>query len=94
MQNTLQALLPEATMPLADHYPKIRASMPYEQIEKRYPALLRAMRWAAVLSCTESADCIRALQERRLSGEAVNHFGGPLAVLDAAIRCRHLAHRH
>lgn len=71
------------------HYPKIAlTSMPYEQIERQYPLLLRAMRWAAILSATEAADCVRALQERRLSGEAVDHFGGPLAVLAAAIRCR------
>ncbi len=70
-------------------YPRItQISMPYAQIEHRYPLLLRAMRWAAILSATEAADCVRALQERKLSGEAADHFGGPLAVLAAAIRCR------
>jgi hypothetical protein len=71
-------------------YPNVGPPMRYEAIERRYRLLLRAMRWAAILSVTESVDCIRALQDRRLSGEAVNHFGGPLAVLGAAIRCRHL----
>jgi hypothetical protein len=70
--------------------PRVGPPLPYGQIEHRYPLLMRAMRWAAILSVTESADCIRALQEHRLSGEAVNHFGGPLAVLAAAIRCRHM----
>ncbi len=70
-------------------YPRINPPMLYEQIETRYPLLLRAMRAAALLSRTEAADCIHALQGRRLSGEAVNHFGGPLAVLAGAIRYRH-----
>jgi hypothetical protein len=63
--------------------------MLYEQIPVRYPLLLRSMRATALLSHTESEDCVHALQGRRLSGEAVNHFGGPLEVLAAAIRYRH-----
>jgi hypothetical protein len=62
--------------------------MHYEEIERRYPALLGAMKWAAILSTTEAVDCIRALQENRGSGEAVSHFGGPGAVFKAAMRCR------
>jgi hypothetical protein len=65
--------------------------MRYEEIEKRYPRLIRAMQWAAILSDYEALDCIRAIQEKRGSGEAVSHFGGPVAVLRAAIRCRRYA---
>ncbi len=75
----------------ATQYPSIGPAMPYEQIQTRYTALLRAMKFAALLTTTEALDCVRALQERRLSGEAVNHFGGPLAVLGASIRCRHIS---
>jgi hypothetical protein len=60
----------------------------YEEIERRYPLLIAAMKWAAILSTTEAVDCIKAIQEERLSGEAVQHFGGPLAVFQGAMRCR------
>ena len=62
--------------------------MPYEEIERRYPLLIAAMKWAAILCTTEAADCIRAIQEHRGSGEAVQHFGGPVAVFQGAMRCR------
>jgi hypothetical protein len=60
----------------------------YEEIEQRYPLLIAAMKWAAILSTTEAVDCIKAIQEERGSGEAVQHFGGPLAVFKGAMRCR------
>ncbi len=60
----------------------------YEEIEQRYPLLISAMQWAAILSVTEATDCIKAIQEERGSGEAVQHFGGPLAVFKGAMRCR------
>ena len=62
--------------------------MSYEEIERRYPLLIAAMQWAAILSVTEAADCIRAIKERRGSGEAVSHFGGPVAVFNGAMRCK------
>ena len=62
--------------------------MGYEEIERRYPLLIDAMKWAAILSTTEARDCIRAIKERRGSGEAVMHFGGPVAVFQGAMRCR------
>jgi hypothetical protein len=67
--------------------------MTYEEIERRYPLLIESMKWAAILSTTEAADCIRALQEHRGSGEAVDHFGGPRAVLAGALRCRRYAYQ-
>jgi hypothetical protein len=66
-------------------------SHPYHEIERRYPLLIDAMKWAAILSTTEAADCIKALQEQRGSGEAVSHFGGPVQVFQAAMRCRRWA---
>ncbi len=65
-----------------------RAGMRYEEIERRYPLLIASMKEAAILSTTEAADCIRAIQEQRGSGEAVTHFGGPVAVFNGAMRCR------
>ena len=65
--------------------------MDYEEIERRYPLLIKAMIWAAILSTTEAADCIRAIQEHRESGEAVSHFGGPVAVFQGALRVRRWA---
>ena len=62
--------------------------MSYEEIERRYPLLIAAMQWAAILSVTEAVDCIRAIKERRGSGEAVSHFGGPVAVFKGAMRCK------
>jgi hypothetical protein len=71
-----------------------RPGMTYEEIERRYPLLIDSMKWAAILSTTEAADCIRALQEHRGSGEAVDHFGGPRAVLAGALRCRRRHQEH
>jgi hypothetical protein len=70
-------------------FPKTNRPMGYEEIEKRYRRLIGAMQWASILSLYEARDCVRAIQERRGSGEAVMHFGGPIAVFQAAIRCRH-----
>jgi len=60
----------------------------YPEIERRFPVLISAMKWAAILTPGEAADCIRALIEQRGSSEAVEHFGGPPAVFRAALRCR------
>lgn len=67
--------------------------MTYPEIERRYPLLIASMQWAAILTTTEALDCIRALKERRGSGEAVSHFGGPVAVLQSALRCRQWAYK-
>jgi hypothetical protein len=71
-------------------FPQTNRSMPYDEIEQRYHLLIRAMQWASILSLYEARDCVRALQDKRGSGEAVQHFGGPVEVLKAAIRCRHV----
>lgn len=66
----------------------VKTGRRYEEIERRYPLLIAAMKWAAILSTTEAVDCIKAIQEERGSGEAVQHFGGPVAVFEGAMRCR------
>ena len=60
----------------------------YEEIEAPLPSsnLCDAMGGHPV-SVTEAVDCIKAIQEERGSGEAVQHFGGPLE-LKGAMRCR------
>jgi hypothetical protein len=55
----------------------------------RYPRLLRAMRWVAVLSDGEALACLRDYKAGfDYSGEAVNHFGGTKTVIERAIACR------
>ena len=68
-----------------------------EQIGQRWPRLLAACRWAAILSAGEATSmlqvwpCYRGKDgERFAGGEAVCHFGGPRRVLHAAIRSRHV----
>lgn len=73
-------------------------------LSSRYPRLLRAIRWAAILSETEATCALRTIRQVRAGllstdmlkwggGEAVNHFGGPLEVVRAGIRCRHVTRR-
>jgi hypothetical protein len=55
----------------------------------RYPRLLRAMKWVAVLSDGEAEACLRDYKAGLdYSGEAVNHFGGTKAVIERAIATR------
>ena len=55
----------------------------------RYMRLERLMMFAACLSRGESHACIRDFKAgRAYSGEAVNHYGGTRAVMDAALRLR------
>jgi hypothetical protein len=58
-------------------------------LSKRYPRLLRAMKWVAVLSDGEALACLRDYKAGlAYSGEAVNHFGGTKKVIERAIACR------
>lgn len=69
--------------------------MPREEIARRYPLLLRAMRHAAILSVGE-AECALDMRINYASDygpEAVDHFGGVQAVIRGAIRCRHITRR-
>lgn len=57
----------------------------HEAAAKRWPRLLAACSWAALLTHTEAACCLRDYAAgRRGSGEAVDHFGGCAAVLARA----------
>lgn len=71
-----------------------RIHQPTWLIAKRYPRLLKCMRWAAILSYGEAECAIRdyldGYRGPGWGGEAVAHFGGPTAVIQAAIRCRHI----
>lgn len=63
--------------------------MTHDEIARRYPRLLHAMQWVAILSDGEAIACIRDyLSGLPYSGEAVNHFGGTKAVIDRASRQR------
>jgi hypothetical protein len=64
--------------------------MTLDDIARRYPLLIRAMRWAAILTDGEAVSAIHLHQMGdRYAGEAVNHFGGIPAVFETALRCRH-----
>lgn len=64
-----------------------------QSIRVKYPRLIRAMQWVAILSDGEAVGAIMD-HTMGLSGpgfgcEAVHHFGGPEAVIRAAIQARH-----
>jgi hypothetical protein len=72
----------------------------WEQMLARYPRLVRAMQWVAILSSGEAACALRDYAGARNGqlpadltrwggGEAVAHFGGPLQVIQRAIKTRH-----
>lgn len=72
-----------------------------DQCARRYPRLIRAMQWAAILSDYEASATLRDVRYASAGiysanyldnggGEAVHHFGGPRAVIKAAWRCRHI----
>lgn len=62
-----------------------------DQAMARYPRLVKCMQWVAILSSYEAGCCIRDFKDGYdFSGEAVNHFGGPRAVITRAIASRHV----
>lgn len=80
---------------------EINARIPsHEQIVRKYPRLLRAMQWVAILNQGEAVSAIEGYLMNRefetsVSGpEAVAHFGGPYSVIQAAIRHRHITRRN
>ncbi len=72
-----------------------RKSPTLEEALTRWPRLLRCCSWVAILGTYEAAGALRdyignrAGAYRTGGGEAVSHFGGPSAVLRAALRARH-----
>lgn len=68
--------------------------MPQDEAEARFPRLVRSLRFAACLNSTEAANAIVMHRAgHQWAGEAVNHYGGVVAVLQGAVRCRHAARR-
>ena len=60
-----------------------------DEIHRRFPRLIEAMRWTAILSSSEAAYCIWDFKAGSAhSGEAVNHFGGTDVVIHRAIKQR------
>lgn len=63
------------------------SALDLDQIGQRWPRFLWAVRQAALLSDTEARACIRDFKAARWgSSEAVDHFGGCAAVVEAAAR--------
>lgn len=69
----------------------------WEECERQYPRLIRAMCYVAILSTGEAATALRDYIFNRDNGghvnqgggEAVRHYGGPLRTIRQAIVCRH-----
>jgi hypothetical protein len=79
----------------------MRHHLTYQECAARYPLLVRAMKWVAILTDGEAACAIRdyrdGYQGPEFGSEAVCHYGGPRAVIEAAWRGRHWVsevHRH
>ena len=78
----------------------LRSGDSIEFLLKRFPRLVRRMKWAAILCATEAGAALRdylmgrddsrfADLRRYGGGEAVCHFGGPARVIERAIAVRH-----
>lgn len=64
---------------------KLLQEVSWGEIVERWPRVLEAVKWAALLSDGEGIACIRDyVAGRRYCGEAVNHFGGTQKVMDRA----------
>jgi len=76
----------------------LRWDMDRDELVRRYPRLLRAMRDAAILTRTEAEaallQLLRTYPSQRAqslpASEAVSHFGGNLKVVRVAIRRRRM----
>lgn len=67
---------------------------PYEVCIRRYRRLTVCAQWAAILSDGEAGCALRDYRNGTGGGgEAVMHYGGPLAVIRGAIRCRHIVRK-
>lgn len=68
--------------------------MDYQTIARRYPHLLRAMKWAGCLSSFETVSAIYAWQcGHHTAGEGVSHAGGTAVLIRDAVRWRHHVRR-
>jgi hypothetical protein len=70
-----------------------------EEAARRWPRLMGCAQWVAILTWSEAAAMLRDwpryrnTADERIGSEAVMHFGGPRAVLHAAIESRHYVSR-
>lgn len=73
--------------------PRCRLYPDQEEIERRFPLLLRALRWGALLTPGKAIGAIlgQSIQGNfSMSSEAVAHIGGSAAAIRQACRCRHV----
>lgn len=72
-------------------FPRRGNEMERRRTFDRYPLVIRAMKFVALLTNGEATACIEAIKRGdEWSSEAVDHFGGTRAVLEAAWRRRHV----
>lgn len=75
-----------------DQLDQCRLYPSHEQVAKTYPYLMRALRWACILSHGEASGAVQGYITTGpfyMGSEAVSHVGGSLAAIRHAIRCRH-----
>ena len=69
--------------------PTIRLMEPDSAWKRRYPNLLRNMKWVAILNDGEAVAGLRAYcRGDAYACEAIAHFGGPAAVIERAVAMR------
>lgn len=72
-------------------FPKAVLYPTMEEVRARYPRLIRALRWACLLTEGEAVNCLHGYSTtgaHYLGSEAVAHVGGAGRALEHAIRCR------
>lgn len=85
----------ELRLPI-DEFRNCRVYLSQNELRTKYPRLIRAMRWASILTDGEATSAIYGYQvsgARDMGSEAVAHAGGSRAVIRHAIRCRHVVAR-
>ncbi len=73
-----------------------RLYLTHEAVAKAYPRLIKALRFACILTESEAESCLQGYLttgSRYIGSEAVAHIGGSLAAIQHAIRCRKLVRR-
>lgn len=79
-----------------DQFRESRVYPSCEEVRKTYPRLLRALRWACILTQGEAEECVHGYLTTGsyyMGSEAVAHMGGSRAALVHAIGRRHIFQR-
>jgi hypothetical protein len=63
--------------------------MAMDEIARRYPRLLAAVKWALIGTASEARSAIEGYVNGYGGSEAVMHYGGPLKCIQGGIRGRH-----